>query len=729
MNETWWSANRMVISPLNYTFDERNFGDFTGQDTIIVGGLCQACGRFNWRHLFASYFDQQDCYNGNPLDILDGYRDHKPQRDNTIEFGNNLPTDVNNAIPLAPFGWMIANQHVCSFCRLIIEAIRETGQKVGRSYDYTYWSPYHGHYVLTWYFSRGEGGFLAEGSRRVDSILHIITKGLLVTQRVSQLSFGLHDDGVTPLRFLKTNSEKGRIGLATASISRTHIELCTVKHWLRQCFLNHDSCRISHKKSKRNVSTFCLRVIDVLNNEVVVPPDDSDYIALSYVWGGVKQYNARSKDFVPCSKNHKWGSQGRPVLPIDRTKLPITIQDAMIFVEAIGERYLWVDALCIVQDDHSELKSTLQSMDRIYEEALFTVIAASGYSANSGLGGILPSSRNILPITQEIDGIPLILSKKPLDIEHTPWSKRGWTFQEAVFSQKWLIFADDRVYYGCSDGILGEDRPDDFFAEEELYKKLHCINARLDEHWDSAIFWEDYTNKVKQYTSRILTHSSDILDAFAGLARRYEEQTGSPFSWGLPTHTDVLFSASLLWRPGKDYSKDWSHDKPHWRRHFLQRRGPPDPQGGPGTYFPSYSWAGWSGGNVEWEWPEETRVDISHITTPIEWSWKRGNLVEVEEQAFHTGVLTFEAQVAILSREDLNAPGFVFMDNGTIWKTGSKLCVLLAEVPGISLQESIVYVLILKEEKDGAYVREGAWQLSKAWWEKATVVTKKVQLR
>jgi len=102
----------------------------------------------------------------------------------------------------------------------------------------------------------------------------------------------------------------------------------------------------------------CLRLIDVLHDEVVRPPRDTPYLALSYVWGGVKQQTAKLADFIASDSpgDHRYGTE---YLPLERVSLPRTIQDAMELVEAIGERYLWVDVLCIMQDNEEELHQTL----------------------------------------------------------------------------------------------------------------------------------------------------------------------------------------------------------------------------------------------------------------------------------------------------------------------------------------------------------------------------------
>lgn len=69
-------------------------------------------------------------------------------------------------------------------------------------------------------------------------------------------------------------------------------------------------------------------------------------------------------------------------------QIPRTIRDTMGLVAVLGKRYLWVDCLCICQDDKDSKHSQLQIMGDIYQIALFTVIAADSRYANHGLRGI-----------------------------------------------------------------------------------------------------------------------------------------------------------------------------------------------------------------------------------------------------------------------------------------------------------------------------------------------------
>jgi predicted metal-dependent phosphotriesterase family hydrolase len=88
--------------------------------------------------------------------------------------------------------------------------------------------------------------------------------------------------------------------------------------------------------------------------------------------------------------------------------IPQTICDAMELVKLMGEQYLWVDALCIVQDDPIDVGRHIQRMDRVYKAAQFTIINASGVDANAGLEGLELGSRNLHFSEGTIDGVKLI---------------------------------------------------------------------------------------------------------------------------------------------------------------------------------------------------------------------------------------------------------------------------------------------------------------------------------
>ena len=86
------------------------------------------------------------------------------------------------------------------------------------------------------------------------------------------------------------------------------------------------------------------------------------------------------------------------------TTLPRTLEDAITFTGLLGKRYLWIDALCIPQNDPTAKQVQLALMDRIYGDSYCTLIALSGDGAHDGLpGSCLQSPRNV---KQHVESTP-----------------------------------------------------------------------------------------------------------------------------------------------------------------------------------------------------------------------------------------------------------------------------------------------------------------------------------
>src|SRR6202000_2965825 len=79
--------------------------------------------------------------------------------------------------------------------------------------------------------------------------------------------------------------------------------------------------------------------------------------------------------------------------------LPQTFQDSIALCAEVGVRYLWIDSLCIVQDDVDDWAEESVKMGRIYEEAHFTIAAASASNSSEGLFAV----RQPLPLVKVPD--------------------------------------------------------------------------------------------------------------------------------------------------------------------------------------------------------------------------------------------------------------------------------------------------------------------------------------
>ena len=165
-----------------------------------------------------------------------------------------------------------------------------------------------------------------------------------------------------------------------------------------------------------------LTVIDVVEMKLKRISWEEKYFTLSYVWG---------KDNVNfCAKQEDWellhtaGSVSRVL-----HQIPRTIRDAINLVSAVGERHLWVDAICIAQDDHMSKQAAIESMSLIYSNAFVTIVAASGPDANAGLPGIRRGTRTLASAIKIKPDLTLMLDQTGLEQDRTDetyWT-RAWT--------------------------------------------------------------------------------------------------------------------------------------------------------------------------------------------------------------------------------------------------------------------------------------------------------------
>lgn len=151
-----------------------------------------------------------------------------------------------------------------------------------------------------------------------------------------------------------------------------------LQNWLSTCENTHEWCPWKHP-----TRPIQLRLLDVdkLCIEDFLNTSDQPlrYAALSYVWGSRTQRLKLEQANVNAL--HLEGG-------IETTQLSRTIRDAVSVVRMLGERYLWVDSMCIIQDSEDDLGSHLPLVGYIYAKALVTIVAASGDHNDVGLCGI-----------------------------------------------------------------------------------------------------------------------------------------------------------------------------------------------------------------------------------------------------------------------------------------------------------------------------------------------------
>ncbi|KAL2059882.1 hypothetical protein VTL71DRAFT_10037 [Oculimacula yallundae] len=317
------------------------------------------------------------------------------------------------------------------------------------------------------------------------------------------------------------------------------VDLDFLRISLKSCEDDHTACK---EESLPTPKGMC--VIDLYHMSIGPAPQNCRYCALSYVWGQT------AEKWLTLTRGNMTLMTEKGAL-ID-TLLPQTVKDAMQLCIDLKERYLWVDSLCIVQDDTVFQRQQINIMDAIYAAATFTIVAAAGNHANTGLPGVNLWPRSVQRQTITVQDIEISntipVMKDTVNI--SVWSTRGWTYQEQIFSNRCMFLTEAQAYFGCNDGVRYE-RPDRLVAEDWTigqYKPSQRLKS----------FMDTYKDHVENYTLRSFTSQGDIMRAFKGVTNHMAGKYIQSFNYALPCEN---FFDALLWQPaqrtvriGRDFS-------------------------------------------------------------------------------------------------------------------------------------------------------------------------------
>lgn len=209
------------------------------------------------------------------------------------------------------------------------------------------------------------------------------------------------------------------------------VDLSLVTSWLQLCDTRH---KHPSGPSKSPYAASDLRFIDVQNRCIVQQDDYVRYAALSYTWGTGGQYYLY-KSNVDFLGQHK---------SLDRGDVSLTkvIKDAIEVCVQTGIPYLWVDAICIIQDDAAGKMRQIQNMDAIYSGAYITIVAAAENLETVNESDLEPTkdaglarmSRPGTPIKASftVDGVSYLTGDDDIwkaqnaNLSATKWFSRGW---------------------------------------------------------------------------------------------------------------------------------------------------------------------------------------------------------------------------------------------------------------------------------------------------------------
>ena len=346
-----------------------------------------------------------------------------------------------------------------------------------------------------------------------------------------------------------------------STLSET-VDIKRVKSLLDVCERHHTACKRAVSAADQALDATQIVLLDVTERRIIRADTRTPYVALSYVWDLIDREGYQG---------FKDGSKEGCVVP----NLPCIMEDAITVVKGLGEKYLWIDLLCIDQNNPAKKKMQISQMNIIYSHAVFTIVALARSNVHRGLPGVRPGSRSTNHYSIEIDKRTFVVGTvwyHFYTIAGSTWNSRAWTLEEGMLSTRCLFFGPHEVLFDCCSGVGSEtlglpvcNLGDQTYASIKhlpTFLEYRFWNKTFPKHWDFGF----YADNVRFYCERDLSHARDSLNAFKGVLSGLSQSTGMLFIRG-PPRDDLL--KALLWFPA-----------------YASLRLPG---------FPSWTWAAWTG--------------------------------------------------------------------------------------------------------------------------------------
>ena len=307
------------------------------------------------------------------------------------------------------------------------------------------------------------------------------------------------------------------------------------------------------------------RVIDVVSFEGHDPPRLLEtnrlrgrYIAVSHSWGtAVKPYTIKKN--LECLKQS-----------IDVESLPKTFKDSIFIARKPEVQYVWIDPVCIIQDDHEDWEREAKTMGLVYQKA-YLVISASE-SPGDHVGFLTPNPKVKMDVTLPFQSGDVTseciylrgMYTGCIEPRRTAISKRGWVLQERTLSRRILHFDGTQAHWECSQYRVSEDGDKEditsnsntsYFLGQNIRPLVRpafgTFGSDISDHAERRealnTLYHFYACKVHEFSECKLTLASDRLPAILGLGNEISSGTGIRFLEGHLLFEELLFIYSLLW--------------------------------------------------------------------------------------------------------------------------------------------------------------------------------------
>ena len=338
------------------------------------------------------------------------------------------------------------------------------------------------------------------------------------------------------------------------------------REWIRACKESHPNCSEVQLHESPRLPNRILDVTSGTDSSTIRlhhshNAEKADYVCLSYAWGGPQ----------PITLSLSSLQEYQDGIRVD--ELPLTLRDAIYVTRQLGIRYLWIDALCIIQNCDEDKIKELVMMQEYYSNAVL-VIQPSGLSSvhEAFLGDARTKPKDPTQIVKELgkecartlevpffslrgyqDKVTLELDPNVYEPDDEPLAYRGWAFQERLLCHRILIFpGSGGLVWQCeeletSDGKDYSDTINYGTGRTRLPLPPLALSRTGATQMGTYEITESWKEIVNEFAYRELTVPEDKLVALAALAERYSKRYGSLLGAYCAGHWRMILSDTLWW--------------------------------------------------------------------------------------------------------------------------------------------------------------------------------------
>jgi hypothetical protein len=342
------------------------------------------------------------------------------------------------------------------------------------------------------------------------------------------------------------DDELERLPIALSGHTGSDETISQIIEWVKRCTKTHYLC--NEGREEMWMPTRLLEISNVSGDLSVHLRDHSQlqcsrYLTLSHCWGPTGTQNLQ---LTTASFNSLCSG-------IAVCSLKPTFQDMAHLTWQLGVRFLWIDCLCIIQDDNEDWKTESALMGKVYANSWLNVSANSRGDNSAGLfaernGSRLQDYIQIRP-KESSEAITFILTEGNTwwrEVETAPVNKRAWVLQERILSPRIVHMSTTMALWECKEYQASEIFPDGGIPEQQSpnnygqLKRLYRGSPTEDSH-DVRVDWN---RLLLRYTMCGLTFETDRLIALSGIASEFHKRAKCDYVAGL---WSTQLPLDLLW--------------------------------------------------------------------------------------------------------------------------------------------------------------------------------------